>query len=90
MKSFSPLDADHTQWCLPAKKPKYCAKAAFEELQDVFDGECPEPSKVPGYDQCILETNNDEMPHCLPFVYKPEYCSENSWNDIHKKVFQFQ
>ena len=90
MKSYSPDGADHTQRCLPAIKPKYCAKAAFERLQDVFDGGCPEPSKIPGYKQCILETNNDEMPHCLPFVYKPEFCSKNSWNDIHKKVFQFQ
>merc|ERR1711935_99328 len=87
LKSFSPLDSDHTAYCLPAKIPDYCSKNSWERLQTDFDGKCPEPSKVPGYKDCIVETNDAEHPHCLPFVYKPEYCSEKSWNEIHEKVF---
>merc|ERR1712062_712157 len=90
LKSFSPLDSDHTAYCLPAEKPEYCSKKSWERLQTDFDGKCPEPSKVPGYKDCIVETNDAEHPHCLPFVYKPEYCSEKSWNEIHQKVFQFR
>ena len=44
-----------------------------------------------GYQQCILdhpgvESNNG---HCLPLHYKPDYCSEKSWNVIHRNVFQW-
>merc|ERR1712172_440203 len=78
-------DSDHTEWCRPANKPEYCSQKAWDDLKTKFDGDCPvkvDPSEIPGYDLCILETKIEIMPHCLPFTYKPRYCSENSWKEI--------
>jgi len=41
LESFTPAGASHSEICLPAKKPYYCSDPAWRELQDTFEGDCP-------------------------------------------------
>ena len=86
----------HSQRCLPINKPEYCSQKAWEELKvtetfGVTEGTCPGSyTDVPGYRECIMDHPGvqSDTGHCLPLWYKPEYCSEKSWNVIHRNIFQ--
>ena len=86
----------HSKRCLPINKPEYCSQKAWEELKvtETFgetEGTCPGSyTDVPGYQECIMDHPGvqSDTGHCLPLWYKPEYCSEKSWNVIHRNIFQ--
>jgi len=39
--NYTPSTADHSQYCLPNTKPNSCNQNSWEQLKDVFQGECP-------------------------------------------------
>ena len=41
LKNFTPSTADHSQLCLPNSKPNSCNQNSWEQLKDVFQGDCP-------------------------------------------------
>ena len=41
LEEFTPSGGDHSENCLPNKRPYNCAEQAWEELQNVFEGDCP-------------------------------------------------
>ena len=41
LEEFTPVGALHSENCLPHRKPYYCAERAWEEIQNVFEGDCP-------------------------------------------------
>ena len=71
LEEFTPAGGDHSENCLPQKRPYNCAEGAWEELQNVFEGDCPHsPSQtgshiggvgapaylsVPGFENCLEE-----------------------------------
>ena len=42
LKEYTPAGADHSQFCLPSKKPFNCNEQSWNQLQNVFEGTCPE------------------------------------------------
>ena len=47
MNQHSPRGASHTEYCLPSTKPNNCVQESWNELQNVFEGNCPE-NQSPG------------------------------------------
>merc|ERR1712168_1366080 len=94
LKDHTPDGASHQAWCLPANQPKYCSDPSWAELLDsgfTPDGQpdCPDPADIPGFIECTIPASSDESPSCIPFWNQPLYCSDDSWKEIHAKVFQF-
>ena len=53
LEEFTPAGGDHSENCLPNKRPYSCAERAWEELQNVFEGDCPQTgSEVGGESKC--------------------------------------
>ena len=42
LNKYTPNGAAHSQFCLPSKKPFICNKRSWNQLQNVFEGDCPE------------------------------------------------
>ena len=42
LEEFTPAVGQHSENCLPNKRPYNCAERAWEELQNVFEGDCPQ------------------------------------------------
>ena len=42
LNKYTPNGAAHSQFCLPSKKPFICNKQSWNQLQNVFEGDCPE------------------------------------------------
>merc|ERR1712156_1153258 len=41
LEEHTPAGASHTENCLPQNKPRFCQQQAWEELQSLFEGNCP-------------------------------------------------
>jgi len=41
LRSYTPAGAAHSQYCLPSRKPYSCYQRAWDQLQNVFQGDCP-------------------------------------------------
>merc|ERR1712168_751324 len=39
--NYTPSTADHSEYCLPNSKPNPCNQNSWEQLKDVFQGDCP-------------------------------------------------
>ena len=68
LEEFIPVGADHSENCLPHKKPYNCNQRAWEELQNVFEGKCPHSSPVTDL-KTLFECEKDfdcplNIPHC--------------------------
>ena len=42
LNEYTPAGAAHSQFCLPSKKPYNCNEQSWNQLQNVFEGNCPE------------------------------------------------
>ena len=42
LNKYTPNGAAHSQFCLPSKKPYNCNEQSWNQLQNVFEGNCPE------------------------------------------------
>ena len=68
LEEFIPVGTDHSENCLPHKKPYNCNQRAWEELQNVFEGKCPHSSPVTDL-KTLFECEKDfdcplNIPHC--------------------------
>jgi hypothetical protein len=41
LEEFTPVGGQHSQNCLPHRRPYNCTEEAWEGLQNVFEGDCP-------------------------------------------------
>ena len=41
LKEYTPLGSFNSQYCLPNKRPFSCNQRSWNQLQNVFDGDCP-------------------------------------------------
>ena len=58
LEEFTPVGGDHSENCLPNKRPYNCAERAWEELQNVFEGDCPHSSSQTGSNLGGVGTSN--------------------------------
>ena len=101
LEEFTPVGALHSENCLPHRKPYYCAERAWEEIQNVFEGDCPYTGShiggvaapaylsIPGFEQCLEEfipVGADHSENCLPHK-KPYNCNQRAWEEL-QNVFE--
>ena len=49
LKEYTPRGSFNSQYCLPTKRPFSCNQRSWNQLQNVFEGDCPsQTGRVPG------------------------------------------
>ena len=50
LEEYTPTGSSHSQYCLPTKRPFSCNQKSWNQLQNVFEGDCPQSTVIGGKD----------------------------------------
>ena len=76
LDEYTPAGTSHSEYCLPQKRPFSCTENSWNQLKNVFKGDCPQSSVIGGKN-CIPNYLKSKIPYSR--YYKPLSNISPSW-----------